>query len=131
MPFNPAHLTARFRCALKSEGLPARFGVVTAYNPGDQIQSPELNARGDEALEARLRTGGRVYFRVTGGAPDFAHAEPGWGVGAVECAEVVGLGREFHQAAVYWVESDHLWLVSCADEERAYLGSWRERTEFR
>jgi hypothetical protein len=127
---NPAHLTARFRCELKPDEVPARFGIVTAFNPHDRLQSAEANAAADNALQSRLKTLDCVHFRVTGGAPDFSHAEPGWGIVADDPEEIVQLGRDHHQTAIYWVDEDVLSLMSCSTDEKLGLGSWRARTEF-
>ncbi|TBR21201.1 DUF3293 domain-containing protein, partial [bacterium] len=60
----PEHLAAYFTCEPPPGGLPPRFGVVTAHNPGGKVSDEAANAAADAALRARLERSGLHHFRV-------------------------------------------------------------------
>jgi hypothetical protein len=124
---NPIYITTRFKVEWPHHGRPLRFGVVTAWNPDGRDVSPAENALAHARLRARLEEESRVFFSVTGGSPDFSHAEPGYGIVFASCQEAVALGRAFRQEAVFWVEADRLQLVSCAYGQAEDLGAWSAR----
>lgn len=126
---NPAHLSARFRCAIPASELPPHFGIVTAFNPDDQIAPPDANFLADRALDAVIVRRGWPHFRVTGGDATFTHQEPGWGIVATQ-EDLLGLGREFRQVALFWITDGDLWLLDCNGPERVHLGTFNHRTAF-
>lgn len=128
---NPAYRQAHFRFDPPLGGLPASFGIVTACNPHGQVVSAEENEAADRALAARLDAAGWLRFRVTGGSPDFSHAEPGWGIVTPDgLAGIVKLGLEFRQVAVYWVENGRLSLHACAPGSAPEdLARWEDRAQ--
>jgi len=129
---NPAYRTARFRCAIGPDEIPATaFAIITACDPLDQVRSDEANRRADAGLRADLELRGWWHFRVIGGSPDFQHQEPGWGAVTGSLDQAIALGRRWAQAAVFWVENDVLNLVDCASGSVEPLGSWSARTRFR
>lgn len=111
---NPAYAQVRFRAELPLGGLPERFGIVTAWNPEGLPASPEANQADAERLAARVESLGIPAFPVTGGSADFSHAEPGLGL-LTDQAQVIALGREFRQEAVFWVERGRVHLCSCLE----------------
>jgi hypothetical protein len=122
---NPAYANVRFRAEPPAEGLPNRFGVVTAWNPdgvtADALSNQTANAR----LEAILQAEALPYFPVTGGSPDFTHAEPGFGINADQ-GQVVALGRDFNQEAVFWIEHSTVHLCPCSEAPVQVIGTWDE-----
>jgi hypothetical protein len=122
---NPSYLDVRFRFEPPPIGLPECFGIVTACNPdglsADEMSNQKANARLADLLQAE----GRVFFPVTGGSPDFTHAEPGFGIVA-ELARILELGRDFRQEAVFWIEGGTVHLYSCTDGKRHVVGRWHE-----
>ena len=128
---NPAYREAVFRCGVGICDIhPHRFAIVTACNPNDCVCPEAENRRADEELARELDRMRVWHFRVIGGAPDFRHQEPGWGVAMGSMNEAVDLGRRWGQAAVFWVEDDVLHLVDCSDGGHEDLGSWSRRTRF-
>lgn len=85
-----------------------------------------MNQSADLQLENDLRHRGLRYWRVTGGSPDFNHAEPGYAV-ELPLSEALDLGRKYRQEAVFWIERDELYMVACGSGLRQELGSWTER----
>jgi hypothetical protein len=128
---NPAYRTACFRCEIRREDVPARFAIITAFNPEDRICPDELNRRADLELAEELDRVGCRRFRVTGGSPDFSHAEAGWGCETGSLESALLLGRRFRQAAIYWVDHDVLVLADCPTGSVETLGNWSDRTLFR
>lgn len=124
---NPAYSTTRFRAELPHGGLPVRFGVVTACNPDGLSRSNRENDAATAALREELQAAGATFFPVTGGSPDFAHAEPGFGIVLGSPDEAIAQGRRWRQEAVFWVEYGAVSLRSCSSAEAVPLGSWSER----
>lgn len=75
--------------------------VITAHNPAGQTVSGEENARSQERLERELTRRGRTWCRAAGGDPAWEHVEASAAVVGVEESEVVALGAEFGQDAVF------------------------------
>ncbi len=122
---NPAYAHVRFRAELPMGGLPERFGVVTAWNPDGITSDTARNQADSIRLEASLHAQALLCFPVTGGSPDFTHAEPGFGIIADQ-ARILALGREFRQEAVFWIDRGTVHLCPCSDAPPQIIGSWNE-----
>ena len=122
---NPGYLDVRFRTALPDGILPECFGVVTAWNPDGLTAAPGINHAASARLKAQLLSDGHAHFPVTGGSPDFAHAEPGFGILPTRdrCLE---LGRQYRQEAIFWIEHGMVYLCSCGDDSKITLGAWHD-----
>lgn len=124
---NPDHLRAYFAVEPPPSGLPPRFGIVTAHNPGSRIAAPEDNERADAALGLALAAAGLAYFRATGGSRDGSHREPGYGI-AAESPEVVRpFSRRFRQEAFFWVEGGDVFVLDTEGASRHRVAAWAER----
>lgn len=108
--------------------LPGRFIVVTACNPDGLEAPPAWNEAADARLLAELTREGLPCFRVTGGARDRSHLEPGWGI-AVDAPEPLGphLSLAYGQLAFFWVTNGDVWLVDTETGQRRFVAPWRER----
>lgn len=122
---NQAYRNTRFRAELPHGGLPAHFGVVTAWNPDGRTAPKAANDAATAVLQARLADEGLPHFPVTGGSEDFQHAEPGFGVVADQ-ARCLAFGREFHQEAIFWIERGLAHLCPCGDGAPEVLEPWTE-----
>lgn len=109
---NPDHLKARFTAEVPASGLPASFGIVTAYNAGSAISPPGVNERADADLKTRLVAAGLAFFRVTGGSRDGAHREPGYGIAAPSPEVIRPISRLFRQEAFFWVENGTVYVIN-------------------
>jgi hypothetical protein len=109
-PLKEAYRNVRFRCP-KSDPPPAFF-IITAHNPDGITAEDSANHEADAALKFELTRRGHEFFPVTGGSPDFSHAEPGYGV---VCArvEALRLAQMFRQEAVFEVRGGRVSLVRC------------------
>ncbi len=119
----PEFREVRFRCAESHP--PARFFVITAHNP-DGVSVPDaFNTRADTSLRKEIESLGFLSFPVTGGSPDFSHAEPGYGI---QCSreEALGLARQFRQDAFFEVREGKVILISAlpSAEPDECLGLW-------
>lgn len=100
---------------------PADFAIITAYDPEGRATSPEANVAADTMMEAELQAAGFRLHRITGGAADGVHLEPGWGV-TVGLPAAVEFGRRYRQLAVFYVREGALTLVDCEDGSSDDLG---------
>ena len=123
---NPLYATAVFQGVAPADGWPAAFVIITACDPDGKKTDPTVNQSADFQLESELRIKGCRYWRVTGGSPDFAHAESGYAA-ELPLSEALELGRKYRQEAIFWIERDELIIVGCGSELRQELGSWSER----
>ena len=121
---NPEYYRTRFLASPPVEGIPIRFGIVTACNPNGVVVDAAQNAAATSELRRQLQDSGRVFFPVTGCSPDLAHQEPGFGVVCQSSEEVVELGRAWQQEAVFWVENGIVHLLPCGAGERTVVGRW-------
>lgn len=124
--FHPAYFQTHFIADGLPAAWPAAFGIVTAWATTGEQWSEARNREADERLRSALQTRGLPHHRITGTSPDGTHAEPGWAVTAAR-NEVISLGREYLQDAVYWVEADQLHVLSCRDDRAAPVGRFSER----
>ncbi len=123
---NPFFATTVFQGVSPADGWPAAFAIITACDPDGKKTDPAVNRSADLQLESELRLRGCRYWRVTGGSPDFAHAEPGYAA-ELPLSEALVLGRKYRQEAIFWIERDKLIIVACGSELRQELGSWSGR----
>ena len=115
----------RFRCTTPS--LPRRFFIITAHNPDGATVDRQANQAANRTLETEIEQAGHHHFPVTGGSPDFTHAEPGFGVTCTD-EEALRLARQFRQEAVFKVEDGRVFLISALDTNAApeEIGSWND-----
>ena len=128
-----AHLPAeyrnvRFRCDLRD--IPTEFRVITAWNPEGVKTEVAANLIADEHLRSEIARLGFESFPVTGGSPDFSHAEPGYGI-VCNRAEALLLARRFRQAAFFEILGGRVYLVSVHEGQLPGdpVGRWRDLVE--
>ena len=124
---NPDHLKAYFTAEPPPSGLPARFGIVTAYNAGSAITGEDANKRADEELKRQLAAASLLYFRVTGGSRDGAHREPGYGIAADSPETIRPISRRFRQEAFFWVENGTVFVINTEGKRRHRVAKWSKR----
>jgi hypothetical protein len=126
---NPGYANVRFQAELPQAGLPASFGVITSCNPDGKTAPTKQNQQATETLRSTLTAENHFFFPVTGGSPDFSHAEPGFGVLFKSPEEAVSWGRRFQQEAVFWIKEGSVQLVPCDGTAPIELGSWQSLAE--
>lgn len=125
---NPIYRKTIFR---SPEPLPSpteSFGIVTACNPHGQTTSEKANRRANARFVTELAARNLRFFPVTGGSPDFAHAEPGYGI-FCDRETAIALAIQFDQEAIFWVEAGTLFLISCREKHPEQLGPLALRWE--
>ncbi len=125
----PEFFEAYFTVELPPEGLPSRFGVVTAHNPRSLPASAEANARADAALRRHLIDAGLHPFRVIGGSRDGSHREPGFGVAAESPEAIRPISRRFEQDAFFWIEEGVIYVINTESETRHRVDAWAARLQ--
>lgn len=126
---NPVYFETRFRLDGPPPSWPAAFVIITAYATTGQSWAASVNKAADRRLAEQLDRRSLWRWRVTGYSPTTGHAEPGWAV-ALAWRDGCDLGREFHQDAIYAVDSDTLFVTHCDSGRRLIpIGPFRERLD--
>lgn len=122
----PEFRDVRFRCAESHP--PARFFVITAHNPNGETVGDEANVFADATFRQEIARLGFESFAVTGGSPDFSHAEPGYGIVCTR-ESALSLAKQFHQDAVFEVRNGQVFLISAlpSAESDEWIGDWAKR----
>ena len=122
----PEYLEALFVVNDEDVQWPQEFWIITACNPYSLG-----NSRGDDAADTRLRKAlsrmGCWKIRIKGISPDWKHGEKSFAFTGLDRSEVLEMGREFQQNAVFHVKGDVLSVVACDGSRVAVAGSFRER----
>ncbi len=120
-----AYRDVQFRC--EESAVPPEFRIITAWNPEGEIVDEEDNTLADEHLRREIARLKFDSFPVTGGNPDFSHAEPGHGI-VCNRAEAVLLARRFRQLGFYEVLGGRVYLVSVHEGHAPGdpIGRWRD-----
>ncbi|WP_038174216.1 MULTISPECIES: DUF3293 domain-containing protein [Vibrio] len=109
------------------EALPVakQFAIITAWNPGSEWQTQAENDSNNHHLAVDLVHTG--YSRVLVGNQNFSWAEESFAAPITQ-EKAMELGRKFAQNAIYFIEEEQLFLLSCIDDmTRLPLGHWRDR----
>jgi hypothetical protein len=96
--------------------------VITAHNPGGQTVSDEANAEEQERLERKLNERGWTWWRAAGGDPSWEHVEASAAVVGAEESEVVTLGAEFGQDAIFVLTLAGRSVVGCLSAREIVTG---------
>jgi hypothetical protein len=121
------YLATYFTAKLPVEGLPARFGVITAYNPNGRLVSDAENFDADSKLKQCLEQSGLRHFRVTGMSKDTKHQEPGFGIVVDDRMILEKLSQQFKQEAFFWIEDGEVYCIEAGKPKMHRVGAWSER----
>ena len=93
--------------------------VITAWNPGRLRPGHVVNERANVRLSQRLSALALEIWPADGRSPDLSFHEPGFCIWNPDQRQVLALGREFGQLAIYTVRADGVReTVSCDDGDR-------------
>ncbi|NVD07471.1 DUF3293 domain-containing protein [Vibrio sp. JPW-9-11-11] len=109
------------------EALPKanQFAIITAWNPSSVWCSLVDNDRNNQCLAADLVHTG--YSCVLVGDQNFTWAEESFAA-PISLEQAVVLGQKYAQNAIYFIDGEQLFLLSCQDETPPLLlGEWRHR----
>ncbi len=111
---HPACFSTVFDADIPPDGFPRRWAIVTAHARTGTVRPFLEDACADTALAAEIDRLGLRRWRVTGRSDSGDHAEPGWGVDC-DAARARDLGRQFDQAAIFWVVDGDLLGGECGE----------------
>lgn len=124
-----AYFDTRFRCDIPPAVWPEVFVVLSAYATTGSIWNAERNSSADAALECELARRQIRRWRVDGYSPETGHSEPSW-VAEMPVREGCGVGKQFLQDAIYWVERDRLFVIQCEFPNRlVFVGTFSRRLD--
>ncbi len=90
--------------------------VITAWNPGDERPSSEINGARNQELRAEISARGLEALEALGSDPNSPHAEKSWAVVGMTDDTAIELGRKYGQVAVFRI----------TESQQSVLGSLRE-----
>ena len=93
--------------------------AVTAWNPGDQRPTDQVNRAANQALFEQLVTRGLEPVRAVGQDPDSSHAEESWAVSGTTDDIARELGAQFGQVAVFRITTGSQTVLACEEAWRA------------
>jgi Protein of unknown function (DUF3293) len=91
----------------------SKLCVITAWNPGSLRPGLEVNRSRNAQLLNRLRRLGCETHPAVGSSHDGDHREESYAVVGATRDDVLALGREFGQAAIFEITPERLTVVSC------------------
>jgi hypothetical protein len=101
--------------------------VLTAHNPGGQVVPDAANAQAEKRLTAELERRGLTWWPAAGGDPSWTHVEPGAAVVDADESDMLALGAEFGQDAIFVLTPADRRIVSCIDKRVTVTGWSSER----
>lgn len=90
--------------------------VITAWNPGNERPSQEINDEQNERLLVDIHAIGLDALEASGSNPESDHAEKSWAVRGLTDKQAVELGRKYGQVAIFRISQLQQTVLSCFDE---------------
>ena len=90
--------------------------VITAWNPGDERPSSEINEARNEQLRKEISSSGLEVLEALGSDPKSSHAEKSWAVVGMTDETAIELGRNYGQVAVFLITRARQWVLGCLAE---------------
>ena len=90
--------------------------VITAWNPGDDRPSREVNDAANERLRALLVERGLEPRRAVGADPDSDHFEESWAVVGLDDDAARAIGASFGQVAVFRLSGSVQTVLACTED---------------
>jgi hypothetical protein len=96
--------------------------VITAHNPGGRTVPGEQNIEAQRRLECKLRQQEWTYWKAAGGDPSWDHVEASAAVIGADESQVVALGAEFGQEAIFVLTPAARRIVGCQSARELATG---------
>ena len=96
--------------------------VLTAWDPGDERLSEEVNQARQAALDAELRPRAKAWWRTRGFDQISGYRDAGVAVSGLDERLVLEAGARFGQDAVFAWSPDEWAIISCSGDRRLSLG---------
>ena len=90
--------------------------VITAWNPGDERPSSEINEARNQELRAEISARGLEALEALGSDPNSSHSEKSWAVVGMTDDTAIELGRKYGQVAVFFITRARQWVLGCLAE---------------
>jgi hypothetical protein len=102
--------------------------VLTAHNPGGRVVPDAVNALAEKRLAAELARRGLTWWPAAGGNPSWTHVESSAAVIGADENDMLALGAEFGQDAIFVLTPADRRIASCTDQ-RATVTGWSSEPE--
>ena len=90
--------------------------VITAWNPGDERPSSEVNDTQNNQLLADISAMGIEALEALGSDPNSTHAEKSWAVIGLTDKAAIELGKKYGQVAVFRITESQQSVLGCLSE---------------
>ena len=90
--------------------------VITAWNPGDERPSSEVNDTQNNQLLADISAMGIEALEALGSDPNSTHAEKSWAVIGLTDKIAIELGKKYGQVAVFRITESQQSVLGCLSE---------------
>ncbi len=90
--------------------------VITAWNPGDDRPSSEINEARNEQLRAEISARGLEVLEALGSDPNSPHAEKSWAVIGLTDIAAVEFGKKYGQVAIFRITEFQQSVLGCLSE---------------
>jgi len=87
--------------------------VITAWNPGDERPSSEVNDTQNNQLLADIAAMGLEALEALGSDPNSTHAEKSWAVIGLTDKAAIELGKKYGQVAVFRITESQQSVLGC------------------
>jgi len=129
MAYPREYFEVRFAAEQQIDDWPNQFAIITAHATTGEAWPAAENQAADQKLKQEIETAGWWHVRVTGFSPTSDHSEPGWAIDT-SMDKACDLGLRYRQDAIYYVNDDCLYVISCEPSRRHPVevsGSFRQR----
>ena len=90
--------------------------VITAWNPGDERPSSEVNDTQNNQLLADISAMGLEALEALGSDSNSTHAEKSWAVIGLTDKAAIELGKKYGQVAVFRITESQQSVLGCLSE---------------
>ena len=90
--------------------------VITAWNPGDERPSSEVNDTQNNQLLADISAMGFEALEALGSDSNSTHAEKSWAVIGLTDKAAIELGKKYGQVAVFRITESQQSVLGCLSE---------------
>lgn len=99
-------------CALRG----VHIHVITAWNPGDERPSGEMNDARNEQLRADILARELEAIQALGSDANSPYAEKSWAVVGMTDKDAIELGKKYSQVAVFRITEKQQSVLGCLDD---------------
>lgn len=87
--------------------------VITAWNPGNERPTDEMNQKANALLREDLRVLSDNVFQAIGKDPSSDHAEKSWAVTGISDEDAIALGARYRQVAIFRLDAEYQTVLNC------------------